>query len=447
MSSDSKFVISMLAIFVEMAVILVVNAASVFNYLYYFLLTVILYRLLVRKRGLEPLFLYAIYSFLIIGLYLLQYWCIPEYLGFSGTLGFGTDDSRYFWQIADSLPPNFPVPPYFSPPLPYCMLVKFITVLPIRHPLDALFFNALGAVFIPVFAREVAFMLTGQRRVAETAFKLVMWCPFILRNSLVLIRDGWVTALSIGAIYLFLKKRYLSMLALTALTFYLRIGSGFLLLAGLFSFIVLQVIRRRTSVANKILCVCGVAVVVALVVLPLSPIAYSYWSRKGNLENLLFRESFFENFVTRHNPDAQLVKLYRHGLWARILFGVPYFLSAPFFSLDALVYDGMWIPRGFLRDLFAIVFIFYFGRLVQGILKAWQNKNVSIKVIVAVFFASILIISQLSLQLRHKTMLMPLFYIIVAYGYHNKNRIGMLLGKMGAVALVAIQALVLLKGG
>lgn len=446
MSSDSKFVLSILAIFVEVAVILVINAASVFNYLYYFLLTIIVYRLLVRKRGLEPLSLYAFYSLLIIGLYLLQYWCIPEYLGFSGTLGFGTDDSRYFWQIADSLPPNFPVPPYFSPPLPYCMLVKFVTVLPIHHPLDALFFNALGAVFIPVFTREVAFMLTGQRRAAETAFKLVMWCPFILLNSLVLIREGWVTALSIGAIYFLLKKRYLSMLALTALTFYLRIGSGLLLLVGLFSFIVLQVIRRRTSVANKFLYVCGVAVIGVLVVLPLSPTIHSYWSRKGSLGNL-FRENFFESFVTRHNPDAQLVKLYRHGLWARILFGVPYFLSAPFFSLDVLVHNGMWIPRGFLRNIFAVAFVFYFGRLVQGILKAWQDKNLSIKVITAVFFASILIISQLSLQIRHKTMLMPLLYIVVAYGYHNKNRIGTLLGKMGAVALVAIQAFVLLRGG
>jgi hypothetical protein len=447
-SLNPKFLGMLAALFVGVGIVLWVNAASVSGYFYYLVLTVILYRLVIGKRGMEPVFLYVIYSLLVISVYLFQYWSLPEYLGLSGPFGIGTDDTRYYWEVADALPPNFPSLPFYDiVKTNYSKFIRFVTVFPVSHPFDVLFFNALAAVFVPVFTREVAFILTGQRRVAQTAFRLVAICPFVLSNSLILIRDGWAATLCIGAVYFLLKKRYLFVVALTALLFYLRVGSGLLSLIVAFFFTVLQVIRSRTGSIEKFFYVCGIGVVGVLVALALFQMVYSYMEQKAVLENLLFRVFFFEEYVARYNPNSELVKIYRHGFLARILLGVPYFLSTPFFSWDAFRIDGVWIPRGFLINLFAVAFVFYFGGLIQGIFKAWQNKDLGMKTTTIAFLVSILAISQLSLQLRHKTMLMPLFYIIVAYGYHNRNSLGTIFGRMGMAALVAIQVFVLLRGG
>ncbi len=457
MSLNSRFALAMLALMVQVAAISVINVVSVLCYLYFLLLTLMLYRLLIGKWSVEPLFLYAFYSFLVIGLYSLQYWTLPKYVGFSGPLGIGTDDLGYYLGAADSIPDelmssslSYPYNLAFLPRydlLSYSRLIRFVTVLPIHHPFDVLFFNALGAVFVPVFTREVAFMLTGQRRVAQTAFGLVAVCPFVLSNSLILVRDGWTATLCIGAAYFLLKRRYLLMIALTALLFYLRVGSGLLSLTVLFSLALLQIVRSRAGAMEKFFFVCGIGVVGILVALSILPVAHDYLVEKKVWGNLLFRVSFLEEFLAKHSPDAELVKIYRQGFLVRILFGVPYFLGAPFFSWNAFRVQGVWVPRGFLMNLFAIAFVVYFGKLIQGILKAWLGRDWDMRVVTVVLLISILIISQVSLQGRHKTMVMPLFYVVVAYGYHNRSSLGTISAIMGTVALVAIEVLVLLMGG
>ena len=115
-SLNPKFLGMLAALFVGVGIVLWVNAASVLGYFYFLFLTVMLYRLVIRKRGMEPVFLYALYSLLVISLYLLQYWSLPEYLGLSGPFGIGTDDTRYYWEVADALPSSFPSLPFFQTP-------------------------------------------------------------------------------------------------------------------------------------------------------------------------------------------------------------------------------------------------------------------------------------------------------------------------------------------
>ena len=61
---------------------------------------------------------------------------------------------------------------------------------------------------------------------ARGAFFLIAICPFTLSNSLILIRDGWSAMLFVGALYFFYELKFVRMVTLTALLFYLRVASG-----------------------------------------------------------------------------------------------------------------------------------------------------------------------------------------------------------------------------
>ncbi|MBC8228551.1 hypothetical protein H8E77_03265 [bacterium] len=68
-----------------------------------------------------------------------------------------------------------------------------------------------------------------------------------------------------------------------------------------------------------------------------------------------------------------------------------------------------------------------------------KNKELAMRTVAVAFFILLLIVSQISIQLRHKTMLMPLFYILVAYGFYNKTKLGEILGIGGSLSLILVQ--------
>src|SRR5690606_18258648 len=106
----------------------------------------------------------------------------------------------------------------------------------------------------------------------------------------------------------------------------------------------------------------------------------------------------------------------------RIPLGFLFFIAAPFFSMN-FINNGVFIPRYLIQHVFPILFIFYFKYFIQGVHSSLIKRHSNLTILVIVFILGILVLSQMSLQLRHKTMLMPLFYIIVAYGYYNSTKI------------------------
>jgi len=273
---SSRAMLAMLALLTNVVLIGIVNFSSILGYLYFLLLTLILYKWLVGKTDLEPVSLYALYSFLVIALYLLQSWAYPDFMGFSGS----TDDARYYVHVADSLPSNFPVTMATSGRVRnYELLMRFISWYPVTHPFDILFFNVLPLVLIPPFTRRVAVILTRREDVGKMAYKLVMLCPFLLSNSLVLVRDGWTAMTCIGAIWFFLRTKYVRMGFLIALSFYFRIGSGLLLTFVLLFLVLLRFIQKR-GINRKLLYVIALLTVVGITLLVLYP---TFSSRETSL--------------------------------------------------------------------------------------------------------------------------------------------------------------------
>lgn len=79
---------------------------------------------------------------------------------------------------------------------------------------------------------------------------------------------------------------------------------------------------------------------------------------------------------------------------------------------------------------------------MQSLIHIWKRRQLAISIVVVAFFLLLLMLSQISLQFRHKTIIMPLFYIIVAYGFYNKAKLGKILGISGAILLIFVQLIV-----
>lgn len=436
---STKFILALFILVANAVLIVLIHPLSIFSYLYFFLLSLLSYEILVGEKKLEPIYLYSFYSFLIVAMYLLQYWGFPEYFGFSGGLGIGTDDALFYSQVATSLPSNFPVRVDWV--YPYAQLLRIVTWwYPVKHPLDILFFNAIPLVLIPPLTQRVAVLLSGQEVVGKTAYKLIVFCPFLLSNGLILIRDGWIAMAFIGAILFFVKGKYAMMTLLVALTFYLRIASALVLFSVLMAFAMLKLVHKRG--VNKLIYFVGVLVGIGVAAFLLYPSVDRYLEVKGIYNNIVFRKNYLSfmqlSVQASSSVDSISLWIYQQSSWIRVPFGFVYYFMSPFF-MPGFIRKGIFIPRALLSSVFAVLFVFYLKYFIQAIFKTWSNRSINWSVVILTYLTSTLALSQISIQLRHKVMLLPLFYITVAYGYHNCTKRGRIAGATAAFVSATVQ--------
>ena len=428
-----------------------INIASLISFVLFLLISIGVYRLLFDKNIKKIVGLFLFYSLVAIILYLFQYAIVPPvipgYEGFSGMPGgIGTDDSRYFYEAVYSraatpylIEAGYDLQPFSK------MLRIVVKVLSFKdiHLFDLLFFNVFGVAFIPVFTSKVAHVLTEEKRFADLAYKFAMICPIIMINGLILMRDGWTAVLFIGAIYFLLSKRYILLAATSAALFYLRIASGVQLMIALFLFSYYQLRHYRFGYVKRSLLFLLYVVVILSVSIVLFPILSKYAEVERITENILFREHYVEEFMTKSvelkGEPSIAYTIYTKPTHLRIPLGFIFFLCEPFLSIKNLSFHGIYIPRAFLAQSFFILFLFYFKYLMQGVMYILKNKELAMRTVAVAFFILLLIVSQISIQLRHKTMLMPLFYILVAYGFYNKTKLGEILGIGGSLSLILVQ--------
>lgn len=451
-SESAKLVCAVTALSVEILVLVTVHFTSTFAFLYFLGLTLLCYRLLVGKRLVEPLWLYAYYAGLVIALFGLHYVSYPEYYGFTAADVAGTDDSFFYSLVADRLPPDFPLRANFAYYLQighsYATLLEVAIPFPIKHPFSVLFFNAMGAVFIPVFTGRLAREITGSEEAGRVAFALTLICPFLLANSLILIRDGWTAALYAGSLYFFLRKQYVRLGILAVLLFFIRIASGAQLLFALGIFTLPLLKDAKGGVIRKMFYTSSALIAGGVLLYFMFPLLYEYALGKDLVQTMLFRADFVERFAKAGSGSGSplIYSIYQQPAFLRIPLATLYFIALPFFAPDEIWVQGIFIPRAFMVCMFAILFVGYFKYFVQGVSSAIRRNQGKVKTAVYVFLLTIAILSQASMQWRHKVMLMPLFYVIVAYGFYNGTKLEKQLGTLAGASLLALQLLNLFRG-
>lgn len=431
----------------SIVLLLAINFSSISAFLYALLLSVILYVSIFRKFNSEVLLLFGFYSLVTIFIYLTQLWSLPEYYGFSGGAGIGTDDCRFFFQVSDGWGylPNHCF--QLRSNHPYSSFLNFITPFQINHIFDVIFINSIGATLLPILVREFVIKFVGDKKVAWYAFIFTAICPFIISNSLILMRDGWVATLFISSIYFLVSRKYIFLVAAILLLFYLRFASGAVTLAILMGFLLIDFKNSEINSYLKPILFFGLITLLSFIIILVAPLVLNQFGGSSLVENL-YREGYVEEFILGGGSGRDVNPLYEKLLSLPAIIRVPlssvFYIVSPLFSPDNVIVKGIMVPRNFLFSIiYPILAIFYFKYVIQALVVIKKQGLTPILFIAIVFVFTAILLSQLSIQPRHKTMIMPLFYIIAAFGLVNNDKAGRELGRNLIILFVMAQLVIL----
>ena len=438
------FYIALSLLPVTISVIGVLEPSSVFTFLIVFLTALLLHKLIFGSVSKDIFIAYSYYSFCAICFAEFHFVSYGEYFDLGGSPAqIGGDDLRYSIEALTGVP-------YWSGHeslLPYSNLLRLFSLgfSLFKEPshIDLLMVNVLAISFVPIFVSKFSNLLFAHKDATNVSFLLTLFCPILLVNSIILYRDGWTALFFIGMLYFIFSKRYLLALIFLISELYLRMGGGLLLLfiAGVLWF--RQFSKYRTYLELKVVIAMSSIVVIGVMLLIANPYILKYIAEKMG-EDILFRNSFVvEHMIpatSEQGVASGMVALYTAPLPIRLFGGFLFFFVAPTFSLNYLysVHGIFWLKQ-FVGLIFPFMILFYIVWFIRGGIYAIKKKDEDVVLLFIIYLFSILVISQLSLQIRHKVMFMPLFYVLVSYGFCFKSKIGMQIGLIASAGLFILQ--------
>ena len=429
---------------VTISVIGMLEPSSIFTFLIVFLAASLLHQLIFGYISKDIFIAYSYYSFCAICFAAFHFITYGQYFDLGGNPAqIGGDDLRYsnealtgvpWWQGHESL-------------LPYSNLLRFFCLVfsLFKEPshIDLLMVNVLAISFIPIFVSKFSNLLFAHKDTNSVSFLLTLFCPILLVNSVILYRDGWTALFFIGTLYFIFSKRYLLAFCFLIGELYLRMGGGLLLLfmAGLLCF--KQFLEYRTYLELKVIIVMSSIVIIGVMIVIANPYILKYIAEKMG-GDIFFRDSFIMQHmipaVSKQGVSSGIVALYTAPLPIRLVGGFLFFFVAPTFSLNYLhsVHGIFWLKQ-FVGLIFPFMMLFYIVWFIRGGIYAIKKKDKDMVLLFVIYLFFIFVLSQMSLQIRHKVMFMPLFYALVSYGFCFKSKIGMQLGLITSAGLFTLQ--------
>lgn len=389
----------------------------------------------------DVILLYFFYVFMALLVFHLLNYIIPQYKGFNGELGIGEDDLYFFDQVAGFNP----IYDHESRPGAYTYIhnfSKFLKVyawfIPYRlHLVDLLIFNILPLVLIPPFLVKFASKMFKSEKYLNHLFIFSAICPFMMMNGVIILRDAWMALFFIFLVWGFIERRIILSIAFTILIGFFRQHS--MLLAVLLATIILiaylcdtnHVLKRKISAisSNRKL-----MIIIPFIIIIVSGIV---------LSTLFFRSEFVSSFLTDvvvlKNRTSVYYKIFSSPWYIRLSVGFIFFWGAPFVSLKNLYVLDKFVLRGVFEQFFGLLFFFYIPIYFQSFVSLFKRNSLWLyRGIHFAYLLGILVLSQMSLQVRHKIMLMPLFYLILYIGLINSNDSGKKWGIALSIILLVI---------
>lgn len=411
-------------------------------------LVALVYRVSLGSSDVGPVLrVFAFYSLLAVVLYKTQLWTNPAYYGFSGGNGVGTDDSFFYSLAAYDLPFDFPrrfaiaAQRHNYADLLKVLLAVHRRIFPSLHPLDLLFFNTAVLSFLPFATRELHRSVFPGDRGDRWAWGMALVAPFILANGVILMRDGLVATVFVGGLVTALRRRWLSFLLLLAATSWLRVQSGVML--GVMA--VTMVLtwreldetradwRRAGSGLRLILTGSGLLLLVLVAVqVTLRPDWFGLAFRGDFLRSTIGVSAKVDTGTSTFYALSQL------PVFLRLPLSLLFYIGSPFLALASLKTHGLWIPRAFLTNVFALLFPLYAAWFYRGLMRVVRERHRGALVLVLLFVVSMSLVTQASMQMRHKIPLQPIFYILAAYGVTSPFGQDRSLGWFIALTVVAM---------
>lgn len=344
---------------------------------------------------------------------------LPEYMGLSGPPGIGTDDVNYYAGVADSSV-TYTVPRWdIAYENPYSKIIKIIYPLKIAHPVDTIIINILGVAFIPYLTNRIAFHFFKDNKVAEISERLCLLCPFIFSIGVIIMRDVVCTSLMLLAFHCFVLRRYVVLLLLVLLLGYLKLGFVvFLIVTITIFYINSQFSSDHYKISSKIkgrrLAKLGLYALVSLALLSVFIIPNIEVITDGRLETGSFFRTTLIDYLSDANDDSFLVKIYKLPILIRLPVLIITFIIIPPLTFNFYI-DNIFVFRAFLQNFVTPIFwsflFFYLFRFFFSY--RWLVDKGKVLLWIIVFIS--LSLGMVSLQTRHKVVLIPFLYMAIAY--------------------------------
>jgi hypothetical protein len=444
-SIETRTLINLFFFIINSSIIFLYNPLSIISMVYFLTLLLTVNIVFFKLNVFKLILSYNVFSLAMLILLLLQLSSAPEYYGLTPGRGIGTDDVFFYSQSSNHYPENFLLhSDAYKEKHSYSNILIFFS-LPLRYiysllPIDFLFINVMIMSLIPVMTSDVAWSITKNLKVKKWAYILSIICPLYVMNGLIMVRDGWTASLLIASVYFLLNKRYYKMVAIVVLQFIIRIASGLELLMVL-GFFFFAVTRSKSSDIGSLKKVSKVMILLLPLLMMIGFYVFNNYISLKLGGNIFFREEFVTGFLAK-SEDSMLYSIMQLPFYARIPISTIFFVLAPFINLNFFV-AGYFLPRTILGAIFGFLNIFYLRYFVNAIIASYKQNNLWIKMILVTFVLMLMIISQLSMQIRHKTMFMPLYYILVSYGICYSTNTSKLIGIIASVMLLLANVFVM----
>jgi hypothetical protein len=387
-------------------------------------------------------------------IYAIQYVEQPNYIGFSGGLGVGTDDHFFYTTGVIDLDGWFRARGnYLRSPYAYSDILRFVLsayyqAFGHNHPLQVLLLNAAGLALCPLFAYVILQRLRMPPAVIRVGTLLCLFGPYLVANAAILIRDGWVAAFGIGAIAAFMEKRWILMLGLLYLCAVMRLESAMLSVGNLMLILAVYMNSARVDGEYQVrlhparVAVMALLGVGALAVLALAADEIIAASTKIAVGRPEFVEEFIRQQAQTEGGTSTLYTIAQLPFPIRQVFGFLFFLGAPFLALDKIVSGTAFVPRALLANISSLLFAVLAPFFVKALFSRHLWSRSATAALMLVFLVNTAILAEFSMQIRHKTATLPLFYIIAAMGVAERSGSSMRLGVAAGMGVLGVNLLV-----
>jgi len=424
-TASERYALACLATVFAVAGVFIVNPHSIAHFVYYFFLWSAFIAFFHPEDTKRFAFAFLVNSAFVAVFFVVQTSVYPDSYGTTSPLGSWTDDSHFFSLLADEIPANLLVrDQYFEYSDTFTTLIRILTPLPIVHPLDAIFFQSGTAALLATFSRRLALQTTADRHLADVVFAFVVVCPFLMMNGgLILIRDTFAAALLAYTLSSLLDGRYLLAFGAVLLQLAVRPGTGLILVPVILIVFLgdIQSFVRRHPVWAP----------VALIGIPLglASLGATFWEEFVSLAPDLFADvllrgatialqgrEIFEDLAAVENVNRIFLAIQDLPLLIKVVLNACYMFLYPFLSprilFDSEYFDLRTLAMNLVIPVYAIWLNAWFiaGAIGRSHVASRQRN------IVAAFAIGLILIGTYSLQTRHKTILYPLYYIVVAIG-------------------------------
>jgi hypothetical protein len=438
--------IALLATVVTLACILLIRPSSMAHFAWYFCVWN-LYILVFHREWTGQFALAFLVNSAFIGVFVLvQSMVFPDSYGTTSPLAVSwTDDSFFFTSVADSIPAElFTRERYWFYEPVFTKLIRIITPLRIDHPLDVLFFQSGTAALLATFSSKLMLQLSRDRRMANLVFIFAVVCPFLLMNGgAILLRDTLTAALFVYSLCLINDRRFVGAALVMGLQMAVRPGTGAIFM---FAYPVIYFAEVRDFVGRRPIASCAAAILFALAVVIAFPLAVEYvgglYGIGGGVVSLLGRE-VYTDLAADSSVNALFLMIQEMPFVVRLVLNAAYIFLYPFLSLRTVFDAQQFDARSFLLNIVAPIYAlwlnaWFFAGALRG--KPVIDRQRAITVAIAVV---LMLVGTYSLQTRHKTIIYPLYYILIAVGFAkatpNSRRLGYAISGLLVLVQVASQ--------